>query len=147
MEYVYRPSDDIENLLEEALNPRLADPIKIILLYTYFEKVSANIIVASGERKLKASLCRLSSKKRINKALAILRKGGFLSEDEYKSIRRVVRSLRCLRNTFLHQVCESSCPSIDLEETLNMARLFSLRAKEYIDKVLNSWFVDSPKSL
>lgn len=147
MEYVYRPSDDIENLLEEALNPQLADSIKVILLYTYFEKVSANVIVASGERKLKAALCRLSSKKRINRALAILRKAGFLSEDEYKTIRRVARALRCLRNAFLHQVCESSCPSIDLGEAINVARLFSLRAREYIDKVLNSWSVDTPKNL
>ncbi|MDK6029377.1 hypothetical protein QPL79_08380 [Ignisphaera sp. 4213-co] len=142
MAYVYRPDDEQDKIVDFVSNSQLPDSIKIVLLYTYFEKIAADVIIASGERKLKRVLCKISSKKRINRALAILRKEGFLNEEEYRSIRRTARVLRCLRNSFLHRVCESSCPSINIENAIEVSKIFALKARGYVGKILSSWSVE-----
>jgi hypothetical protein len=81
-----------DTLLSIALSQELEEPLKAVFLYTYVEKVSAEVIEASGERKLRRLLCKMSSKRRVGRALAILRREGVLSEDEYRELKRVFRA-------------------------------------------------------
>ena len=139
LSYVYKPVSSAENLFDAALNPQLDESLKAVLLYTFIEKIAADVIVASGERKLRKLLCKLSSKKRIWRALAILRRNGFLSEDEYKELRKAFRALRCLRNTFLHPVCGENCPAIEFNEIVKQVKIFSEKAKQFIESMTRSW--------
>ena len=135
----HTPQEELETLFNMALSQDLGDALKILLLYMYVEKVSAEVIEVSGERKLKKLLCRMSSKKRISRALAILRREGSLSEDEYRELRRIFRVLRCTRNSFLHRACGEECPAINLDDVVNGVQLYTSKAREYISRMLISW--------
>jgi hypothetical protein len=129
---------DSSSLLDIALSRDVEESLKLVLLYIYIEKVAADVIEASGERKLKKMLCKMSSKRRILRALAILRKNDVLSEDEYRELRRVFRALRCVRNSYLHRVCAEKCPPIQFDTVLKAVELFTSKAKSFTEKRLIS---------
>jgi hypothetical protein len=130
---------ELDTLLSIALSQELEEPLKAVFLYTYVEKVSAEVIEASGERKLRRLLCKMSSKRRVGRALAILRREGVLSDDEYRELKRVFRALRCMRNSFLHRVCSEECPAINFNDAINAVQLYTSRAREFISKIFISW--------
>lgn len=130
---------ELNTLLSIALSQEFEEPLKAVFLYTFVEKVSAEVIEASGERKLRRLLCKMSSKRRVGRALAILRREGVLSDDEYRELKRVFRALRCMRNSFLHRVCSEECPAINFNDAINAVQLYTSRAREFISKIFISW--------
>ncbi len=139
LNFTHTPREELEALLNIALLQDLGEPLKAIFLYTYVEKISAEVVEVSGERKLRRLLCRMSSKRRVGRALAILRREGALSEDEYRELKRAFRALRCVRNSFLHRVCNEECPAISFSDIVNAVQLYTSRTREYISKMLISW--------
>ncbi len=108
--------------------------VAVVLLLSAAEVAASAIIACSSERKLKKSLCKLSTKKRINRALAILRREGYVSQREYAELRRVLRMLRYMRNALLHPVCIEEYMEIDLDTAIMAVQRFLTLAENYITK-------------
>lgn len=108
--------------------------VAIVLLLSAVEVAASAIIARSSERKLKRSLCKLTTKKRINRALAILRREGYVSQREYAELRRVLRILRYMRNALLHPVCVEKYMEIDLGTAIRAVQRFLALAESYIIK-------------
>jgi len=106
--------------------------IAVVFLLSAVEIAASAIIMCSKERKLRASLCRLSTKKRLNRALSILRKEGYISHQEYLLIRKTLRNLRCIRNSMLHPVCAERCSEIDLSSVISVVKKFIALADRYV---------------
>ena len=116
-------------LIEKALQYDV--DIAVILLLSAAEIAASTIIACSRERKLRAGLCRLSTKKRLNRALSILRREGYVSHQEYLLIRKTLRTLRCIRNLLLHPVCIERCSEIDLPSAVSTVKKLIALASEY----------------
>ncbi|HIP56532.1 MAG TPA: hypothetical protein EYH02_00450 [Ignisphaera aggregans] len=117
-------------LIEKAL--QYSADIAVILLLSAAEIAASAIIVCSKERKLRTNLCRLSTKKRLNRALSILRREGYVSHQEYLLIRRVLRDLRCIRNSMLHPICVERCSETDLSSAIGVVKRFIALADRYV---------------
>ena len=119
-------------LIEKALQYNV--DIAVILLLSAAEIAASIIIACSRERKLRAALCRLSTKKRLNRALSILRREEYISHQEYLLIRKTLRALRCIRNSMLHPICIERCSDIDLSSAVSIVEKLIALANTYAAK-------------
>jgi len=126
--------EEIEFLEKLVLSTEVPEGIKYAILFALAEKIGALVIANSNERKLRRSLCRLKSSTRINRALAILRREGVLTEDEYRGLRGCLRAVRCHRNLFLHPVCAEKCPNIAVAKAMDCVKEFLSSALRFIEK-------------
>ncbi len=126
--------EELRGVEEIVRSSGIPSGLKYVVLFSLAERVGALVIEGSDERKLKRMLCRMRSSTRVNRALAILRREGLLSEDEYRGLRRCLRAIRCLRNRFLHPVCFEKCPEVELGHALECVKRFLEVSAKFLGK-------------
>ncbi len=122
---------ELVKFLEIARLSSMPSEVRYVLLFSASEIASAIVIALSGEKKLKSALCKMKSSRRVNRALAILRREGLLNEDSYKELRKCLRALRCLRNLFIHPICVERCPELDVNKAMECVENLAKLAREY----------------
>ncbi len=120
---------DLRKLVEE-----LGNGIVYVVALTYAEKLCAKVIACSDDRRLRKKLCALPTKRRINGALAILRKEGVVDEEQYRYLKSVFRAVRCWRNAVLHEVCRARCPRIEVDEVSKALDMLRNVVEHYVAK-------------
>ncbi len=123
--------EEIAKFLQIAKLDNLPEEVRLVLAFSAAEIASAMIIASSGEKKLRAALCKMKSSRRINRALAILKREGVLDQERYERLRRCLRALRCLRNSYLHPICVEKCPRLTIEEAIACVEELAALAMEF----------------
>ncbi|NPA96228.1 MAG: hypothetical protein GXO32_01335 [Crenarchaeota archaeon] len=126
--------EEMKRFLQASEAPGIPDEVRLTLLFSVAEIASAIVIAVSSERKLRAILCKMRSSRRVNRALAILRRDGVISHEDYERLRRVLRALRCHRNAYLHPICVERCPPLSVDEARRCVEELAALALRYASR-------------
>jgi len=124
--------EEMKRFLSASQSPSLPEEVRLTLLFSVAEIASAIVIAVSGERKLRSALCKMKSSRRINRALAILRREGLIDQERYERLRRALRALRCRRNMYLHPICVERCPPLSVDEAQRYVEELASIALRYV---------------
>ena len=109
--------------------------IRVVLLAAAAEAYASAILLTSSKRRSKR-VCSTSTKRLLSMALLDARRLLLLDQEELNRLRRVLQSLRCMRNDILHPVrCgREKCRKVDLAEAMEAVEKLRALAMNIVSK-------------